>query len=229
MDPTCRRGLVIGMTAAESEADAPLPDHWDRLLAILGTHDAAHGPHQVFSLARREPRLITEQRRVARGDRRAALMRVEARWAIYAGWLCEDTGDQRGRTALLAHLGDATATERMLREARRLAAEDSALPPMATSAPLAEHVLPCWEARCWAALKPATGVALYDRVLRDWPPRQTRDRGLYLARLATACADAGELDRARAEGRKALAIAHATQSSVTTRELKHLTTTLSTQ
>jgi hypothetical protein len=71
------------------------------------------------------------------------------------------------------------------------------------SAPLGEHVVRCWEARCWAALSPAKGVALYDSVLRDWPRGRTRDGGLYLARLASACAHAGEFDRARTEGRKA--------------------------
>jgi hypothetical protein len=37
----------------------------------------------------------------------------------------------------------------------------------------------------------AKGVALYDSVLRDWRRVRTRDRGLYLARLAMACANAG--------------------------------------
>jgi hypothetical protein len=84
----------------------------------------------------------------------------------------------------------------------------------------------CWEARCWAALSPARGVALYDSVLRDWPRGRTRDGGLYLARLAQACADAGEPDRARTEGRKALTIARSTRSTVAARELKQLTATL---
>jgi hypothetical protein len=35
----------------------------------------------------------------------------------------------------------------------------------------------------------AKGVALYDGVVRDW--RRVRTRGLYLARLAMACANAG--------------------------------------
>jgi hypothetical protein len=70
-------------------------------------------------------------------------------------------------------------------------------------------------------------VALYDAVLRTWPPDHRRDGGLYLARLARACAAAGEPDRARAEGRKALAIAQLTRSAVAVRELKHLTTALS--
>jgi transcriptional regulator with XRE-family HTH domain len=297
--PISRRGLVeagaaaalgLGMNAAPAaarEIDPALPDHWACLLAILGTFDAAHGPHQVLSAARRELRLITEHRQVARGDLRDALMHVEARWAIYAGWLCEDTGDQRGRTALLeralhlareadhrdliawtrarqaqwsdpgrairfaedglhmplagahtralcavraahayAQIGAGAATDRMLTEARRLAAEDSDPPPLSVSVLLGEHVVRCWEARCWAALEPATGVALYDDVLRDWPRGRTRDGGLYLARLARACADVGELDRARAEGRKALALARTTRSSVAARELKQLSATL---
>lgn len=300
VQPINRRGLAeagvtaalgLGVTAAPAaarEVDPALPAHWDDLLAILGTYDAAHGPHQVLITVRRELRLIGEHRQAVRGELRAALMRVEARWSVYAAWLCEDTGDRRGRPALLeralqlareadqpdviawararqaqwsdplrairlaetglrtpragtharalcavraayahAHVGHVAATERMLAEARRLAATDSAPPPLATSAPLAAHIVPCWEARCWAALKPAMGVALYDGILRDWPRGHTRDGGLYLARLARACAEAGELDRARAEGRKALAIARATQSSVATRELRQLTTMLS--
>ena len=97
---------------------------------------------------------------------------------------------------------------------------------MSVSVPLAEHVVRCWDARCWAALSPVKGVELYDSVLGDWPRGRTRDGGLYLARLARACADTGELDRARAEGRKALAIARKTRSTVAARELKQLTASL---
>jgi hypothetical protein len=46
------------------------------------------------------------------------------------------------------------------------------------------------------------------------------------ARLALACAGAGEHDRATAEGRKALAIARKTKSSLAARELKRLGQTL---
>jgi len=270
VDPVSRRGLtqagaaaalglgVVATPASAREIDPGLPGHWERLLAILGTHDAAHGPRQVLATAQRELRLITEHRQVARGDVRTALMRVEARWAIYTGWLCEDSGHQRRRTALLeralhlareadqpdliawararqaqwsdprraiglaedglrtpragahtralcavraahahAHVGDARTTERMLAHAHRLAAQESPPSPLSTDTPLSEHLAGCWEARCWAALEPAKGVALYDSVLRDWPRGQTRDGGLYLARLARACADAGQLDRAR--------------------------------
>jgi tetratricopeptide (TPR) repeat protein len=279
---------VVGLGAAAAaasarEVDPALAGHWERLLAIIGTHDAVHGSHEVLGTARRELCLITEHRTVATGDLRTVLMRVEARWAVYVGWLFEDTGDCRRRAALVeralclareaddpdltawararqaqwtdlrsatriaetglrtprasaqtralcavraahahAHIGNADMAERLLARAYELVAKDSPAPPLSVSVPLGEHVVRCWEARCWAALFPAKGVALYDSVLRDWPRGRTRDGGLYLARLAMACANAGELDRARAEGRKALAIARTTRSSVAVRELKRL-------
>lgn len=117
-------------------------------------------------------------------------------------------------------IGNHDATERLLAKAYELATKDSPAPPLSVSVPLANHLVRCWEARCWAALSPARGVALYESVPRDWPRGRTRDGGLYLARLANACADAGEPDRARAEGRKALTIARTTRSTVAAGELK---------
>jgi transcriptional regulator with XRE-family HTH domain len=282
--------VELGAAAAPAsarEVDPALPGHWERLLAIIGRHDAVHGAHEVLGTTRRELCLIASYREIARGDLCIALMRIEARWAVYAGWLCEDTGDPRGRDTFVqralclareaddpdlmawararqaqwtdprsatrigetglraaragahtralcavraahahAHIGNAGATERLLARAYELAAKDSTPPPLSVSAPLVEHVVRCWEARCWAALSPAKGIALYDMVLRDWPRSRTRDGGLYLARLARACADAGELDRARAEGRRALAIARITRSRVAASELKQLNSVL---
>jgi hypothetical protein len=54
-----------------------------------------------------------------------------------------------------------------------------------------------------------------------------RDGGLHQARLGLACAAAGELDRAEAEGRKALAMQRATKSGIAARELRRLGQTLS--
>ena len=71
-------------------------------------------------------------------------------------------------------------------------------------------------------MRPRKAIALYEGVLREWPRDLTRDRGVHQARLALACAAAGERDRAEAEGRKALAIARATKSATATRELKRL-------
>jgi transcriptional regulator with XRE-family HTH domain len=293
LNPTDRRGLMdagaLGPDTAVAPAaaraiDPALPGHLKSLLAILGAHDAAYGPREVLGTVRRELRVIAGDREVARGNLRTELMRDEARWTIYAAWLCEDTGDRRGRAALLeravrlareadhpdlmawararqaqwtdpprairlaeaalrtpcagahtralcavraahahAPMADADTTARLLAEAHTLAAQQSASPPLPVDMPLSGFLVRCWEARCWALLEPAKGVALYDDLLRDWPRAVgRRDGGLYQARLAIACAACGRLDRARAEGRKALTTARATQSATAARELRQL-------
>jgi hypothetical protein len=71
-------------------------------------------------------------------------------------------------------------------------------------------------------MQPSKAIPLYESALRDWPRDQMRDGGGHQARLALACAGAGELDRARVEGRTALAIARKTQSDVVRTDLKRL-------
>jgi hypothetical protein len=122
-----------------------------------------------------------------------------------------------------ARIADADTTDRLLTDAHTLAAQQSASPPLPADTPLSGFLVRCWEARCWAALEPAKGVALYDDLLRDWPHAiGRRDGGLYQTRVAIACAASGELDRARAEGRKALTIARATNSATAARDLRQL-------
>jgi transcriptional regulator with XRE-family HTH domain len=297
VDPTNRRGLLgagaaaaalggLGAIAAPSAAraiDPELPAHWTTLLAVLGHHDDANGPHAVLDTVRRELRVIAEHRAVARGELRTALMRVEARWTVFAAWLANDTGDARGREVLIerslrlareadyadvlalararraqwsdapralshaqaglrthhaspqtrawcasrvahayARLGDADATERMLDEVVSLVSQKSPPPPWSRGLVIEQRHVGAWEARCWLALKPAKAIPLFEGLLRDWPRARMRDGGLQQARLALACAAAGEQDRARVEGRKAMAIARATKSSVAARELKQL-------
>ena len=295
VDPTNRRGLLSGAAGAalgaaalgpapvaDGEIDPDLPAHWTALLGVLGQQDALYGSHAVLDVVRRELRLIAEHRGAARGELHTQLMHVEARWTVYAGWLCEDTGNRRERVALLqralrlareadhpdltawvrarqaqwsdpshavrfgeaglrtpragahtralcavraahghARTGDADAAERLIAKAQALLTQASPPPPSA-ALPSAEHLVRAWEARCWSVLRPPRGVALWDRALRDWPRDQVRDDGLYRARLALACASAGELDRARAEGRRALATAKQTRSATAARELKQL-------
>jgi hypothetical protein len=114
---------------------------------------------------------------------------------------------------------------RLLADAHVLAVQQSASPPLPADTPLSRFLVRCWEARCWALLEPAQGVALYDDLLRDWPHAVgRRDGSLYQTRLAIACAASGQLDRARAVGRKALTTARATQSATAARELRQLPT-----
>ncbi len=117
--------------------------------------------------------------------------------------------------------GDAVACERHLADAYAAlwSGPASAAPPGAAT----PSIVRANEARCWAWMQqPHKAIPLYEDALREWPRDQMRDGGLQRARLARACASAGERDRARAEGRKALAIARSTKSSVAARELKRL-------
>jgi transcriptional regulator with XRE-family HTH domain len=78
------------------------------------------------------------------------------------------------------------------------------------------------EARCWLRLRPAKAIALYGNALAAWRRDRTRGRGLHQARLALACAAAGEPERAAAEGLEALRIAQTTRSDLTVQELTRL-------
>jgi hypothetical protein len=68
-----------------------------KLLHLLGRHDAMCGPHDVLGNVCHEINLIAGHRKVARGDVRTQLLRVEARWSYFASWLSYDTGDTAHR------------------------------------------------------------------------------------------------------------------------------------
>jgi len=81
---------------------------------------------------------------------------------------------------------DAESAARSIAEAETLLAQDSSpLPPPGPG--MSELLVRRWEARCWAELEPARGVALYDDIMRDWPRGWTRD-GVQLKR-ELACDD----------------------------------------
>jgi hypothetical protein len=306
VDPTNRRGLLgasaaaalsgVGIAAAPTAArdiDPGLPAHWTQLLSVLGRHNAMFGPYDVLSAVQRELGLVNQHRETARGELRAQLMRVEARWAAFAAWLSNDTGNVSGRDAWTDHAlrlareagyvdmvafvlmrrsqwaaqelnarrtlafakaalrvprtsrqtrarcelraafghalaGDAAACERSLAAAEgplKDAVDPSSCAPWVGRATVQSHVHPD-EARCWLQLQPSKAVPLYESVLREWPRAQRAMGCLHQARLALACAAAGEHDRAEAEGRKALAIARTTKSGRAARELRRLGHTL---
>ena len=139
----------------------------------------------------------------------------------------------RARCELRAAFGHALANDVAACE-RSLAAAEGSLEhgddpsfvwPWVGRATIRSHVRPD-EARCWLRMRPAKAIPLYENVLREWPRDQPAMGGLHQARLALACAAIGEHDRARAEGRKALAIARTTNSGRATRELKRLSAEL---
>jgi hypothetical protein len=296
VEPTDRRGLLgaagaaaLGLStavpAAAREVDPELPTHWTDLLTLLGRHAEMFGPRGVLDIIEREMRVITAHRASARGELRTELMRVEARWAAFAAWLCHHNGDVRARDARtdralrLAHeSGDAdmaafgrgrqskhasdarraveyaeaalrirgastqtrawcaryaavghalagatVSCERRLQDAYLLLGDaDSPPPPWAHGFRVTSSGTRATEARCWLAMSPAKAIGFYEDALRDWPRAEVQHGGLQRARLALACALAGEVDRAKAEGAKALAIAKQTGSASVTRELREL-------
>ena len=122
-----------------------------------------------------------------------------------------------------AYAGDGAACERRLHDAYGFVEHtDSPVPPWAHEFRVTRSGTRATEACCWLAMAPAKAIGVYDDALRDWPRDEVRDRGLHRARLALACAQAGELDRAKAEGANAFAIAKQTRSASAARELRQL-------
>jgi hypothetical protein len=124
--------------------------------------------------------------------------------------------------------GDARSCQRSLADAYRLldhAAPSDRPTPTTEFGRQDEGSPPCVladEARCWLELRPSKAIQTLEEVLRLWPSNRMRGRGIQYARLALACAAAGEVDRAAAEGMTALEIARDTRSDITLRELKRL-------
>jgi transcriptional regulator with XRE-family HTH domain len=117
--------------------------------------------------------------------------------------------------------GDRPACERRLADAHGWLDSASPAPPCGVggAGPVLVRAV---EAHCWLLLEPRKAIGLYESVLRDWPRARVRDGGIQRLRLAYACAAVGERDRARAEGRRALAAARQTQSAMAARELRRL-------
>ena len=279
-------GTMLGAVPARAGDVGPeLPAHWAQLLMLLGRHAEMFGPRGVLAVVQREVRVIGAHRDAARGELRTELMRVEARWAGFAAWLCHHTGNVRrrdvwmDRALRLAHesdypdmvafvrarqskfaydprravkyaedalrvrgasaqtrawcaryaavgharRGDTASCERRLHDAYALLEDtDSPAPPWAHPFRVTSSGTRAAEARAWLAMAPVKAIGLYEDALRDWPRAEVQHGGIERARLALACALAGELDRAEAEGAKALVIYKQTRSATAARELKQL-------
>lgn len=279
-------GTVLGAVPTRAgEVGPELPEHWAELLMLLGRHAEMFGSRGVLAVVQREVQVIAAHRGAARGELRTELMRVEARWAGFAGWLCDHAGNVRGRDAWtdralrLAHeseypdmlafvrarrskfasaprraveyaedalrvrganaqtrawcaryaalghaqAGDTASCERRLHDAYALLEHtDSPAPPWAHPYRVTSSGTRAAEARAWLAMAPAKAIGLYEDALHGWPRAEVQHGGIERARLALACALAGELDRAEAEGAKALVIYKQTRSAIAARELKQL-------
>jgi transcriptional regulator with XRE-family HTH domain len=204
--------------------------HWTEFAAFL-SNDTGDSQHRdawteralQLGVAAEDPDIVALAR-MRQGQ--WAVQRLDARRAIA---FAEDalrtpgtSAQTHARCALRAAHGhalanDAAPCERLLADASNAADTLARSPGAVTPSNVRAN-----EARCWGWMKPKKAIVLYETVMREWPRNQMRDGGLHQARLALACAAAGELDRAKTEGRKALAIARTTRSSVAAGELKRL-------
>jgi hypothetical protein len=194
---------------ANDTGDAPARDAWTSRALRLASQA---GDPDVVALTR----MRQAQWAVQEGDGQRAVALAER--ALRVPGTSETTRARVHLRAAHGHAlaGDVSACQRHL-DAAGQAADDTDLPGAPTAYNLQANA-----ARCWLWMQPSKAIPLYESALRDWPRDQMRDGGGHQVRLALACAGAGELDRARAEGRRALAVARKTQSNVVRMELKRL-------
>jgi tetratricopeptide (TPR) repeat protein len=105
VDPLDRRALLSRAVAlALAARPTPLPDAAAKvdpervqrslqMLGVLADQDNVFGPRAATDVARYELATTSRERQVARGGLQTRLLRVEARWAEFAGWLSDDAGD----------------------------------------------------------------------------------------------------------------------------------------
>ena len=68
-------------------------DHFARLRAVLVDADNLLGPQRLLSTVQQQLAIMDDLRRNAGGTLRRALLATQSRWAEFAGWLSDDTGD----------------------------------------------------------------------------------------------------------------------------------------
>jgi hypothetical protein len=137
----------------------------------------------------------------------------------------------RQRAHGYALAGDAAECERALDAARH----EASLPPTRPDAaiqPFTEYCTPAYvemeAADCWMMLgQPARAVTIFEAGLSAWPATYRRDRGVHLARLASAHAACGELDAAQAVAVEAATVTSETVSARAMRELRSVVAQLS--
>lgn len=70
-------------------------ESFQQLRAMLVSQDNLAGPGSVLPAVREQIRLIQQLRQDSNGTDRRALLRVQAEYAEFAGWLCQDLGGYR--------------------------------------------------------------------------------------------------------------------------------------
>jgi transcriptional regulator with XRE-family HTH domain len=282
--PPLRRPPVVPVAHASEVAD-----HFARAFPELSTADWLLGPHEVLGTVGGHLDLIQQLLPNLAGARRVRLLQVGARYAEFASWLNQDSGNVRAATHwadramewaqevgnlhmvsyVLVRKSDQAAATRdaprtiglvqsALQHGRRLTSRGRAVAlqqlavgyalagdevacqrALDTAAQLAErgqleqdegpgrYCTPAYveiqRAATWIELgRPERAIDLFEDSLATLPSVHRRDRGVYLARLASAYALGGSPDTSVGKGWEAWTVAQATGSRRITTELDQL-------
>jgi transcriptional regulator with XRE-family HTH domain len=264
-------------------------DHLAHAFPELSTADWLLGPHHVLGTVGGHLDLVQQLLPNLAGARRGRLLQVGARYAEFASWLNQDSGNVRAAmhwadramewaqevgnphmvSYVLVRKSDQAAATRdapraiglaqsALQYGRRLTSRGRAV---ALQQPAVGHALAGDEVACQRALdtaaqlaersqqdqeegpgryctpayveiqraatwidlgRPERAINLFDDSLATLPSVHRRDRGVYLARLASAYALSGSPDISVRKGWEALTVAQATGSRRITTELSQL-------
>jgi hypothetical protein len=85
--------LAAGATSAPDENPV---EHLEKMRRALIDSDNLFGPAHVIPMATRHIKLIDSLRRGRRGPDQRALLRIQSKFAEFAGWLHQDHGDHAG-------------------------------------------------------------------------------------------------------------------------------------
>jgi transcriptional regulator with XRE-family HTH domain len=268
-------------------------DHLTRAFPELSTADWLLGPHQVLGTVGGHLDLVQQLLPNLAGTKRSRLLQVGARYAEFASWLNQDSGNARAAmhwadramewaqeagnplmvSYVLVRKADQAAATRdaprtiglaqtALEHRRRLTSRGRAvaLQQVAVGHALAGNEFACQRAldsaaqlaersqqegdegpgryctsayveiqraATWIELgRPERAITLFEDSLARLPSVHRRDRGVYLARLASAYALSGSPDVSVRKGWEALTVAQATGSRRITTELGQLRTRL---
>jgi hypothetical protein len=85
--------LLGGTEEIRGPVDPAVVDHFAALRAVLVESDNQLGAATILPTVRHQLGLIARFRRNAKGTLHDQLLGTEARWAEFAGWLCDDLGE----------------------------------------------------------------------------------------------------------------------------------------
>ncbi|MFF6790706.1 Twin-arginine translocation pathway signal [Streptomyces filamentosus] len=232
------------------QVDPALIDYFQAQLEGHYRADMLLGPHDLIGTLGPQYRLIDKLTRSAAGETRRGLLRVGAAYAALVGWLYQDAGDlaaaevgphlrrvhhgvadevrimalqQQAHGASLLHHAGRAEVDRLIDTAGRLLPRVDDDLPWGNACRRTPGYLEVQRATCYGRLglgEEASG--LWEQVLAVVPASARGDRGVYLARHATAAATARRPEQAVEIAREVAVVAVETGSARMRSELSAL-------